>query len=186
MKFFNLPAVFLLTWILSGCGYSSPYATQTEFAEEGNGVMILYLSMWKNQTSELGFQSMIYQDLIKWLKKSKRVQLTQDRQEAKYILEGTINSIRFEGLSYGSYEEALEVRAITKLSYALLEKETEKIVWQRRNHTRRDNFRVRDDSVITSDNKRKALADISEDVAEEVYTKIFFTIARSDKSNSSD
>ena len=183
MKSLYFPAVFLLVWLLSGCGYSSPYATQTEFAEEADGVMTLYLSMWKNQTNELGFQSMIYQDLIKWLKKSKRVRLTQDRQEAKYILEGTINSIRFEGLSYGSYEEAIEIRAITRLSYALREKETDKIVWQRTNYIRRDNFRVKNDSVITSDNKRKALADISEDVAEEIYTKIFFTIARTDKSN---
>lgn len=180
MKFLYFPAVFLLVWLLSGCGYSSPYATQTKFAEETDGVMTLYLSMWKNQTNELGFQAMIYQDLIEWLKKSKMVRLTQDQQEAKYILEGTINSIRFEGLSYGSYDEAIEIRAITKLSYDLRERETDKILWQRTNYIRRDNFIVENDSVSTSDNKRMALAEISEDLAEEIYAKIFFTITRSE------
>ncbi len=183
MKSFYFPAVFLLLWLLSGCGYSSPYKTQPKFVGETDGVMTLYLSMWKNQTNELGFQSMIYQDLIEWLKKSKMVRLTQDQQEAKYILDGTINSIRFEGLSYGRYEAAIEIRAITKISYALREKETDKILWQRTNYVRRDNFRVSNNSVSTSDNKRIALAEISEDVAEEIYTKIFFTIARADKSN---
>jgi len=179
MKTLYFPTVFFLVWLLSGCGYSSPYATQPEFIEETDGVMTLYLSMWKNQTNELGFQSMIYQDLIEWLKKSKMVRLTQDQQEAKYILEGTINSIRFEGLSYGRYEDAIEIRAITRVSYALREKETDKILWQRTNYIRRDNFRVENNSVSTSDNKRIALAAISEDVAEEIYTKIFFTIAKS-------
>ncbi len=182
MKSLYFPAVFLLLWLLSGCGYSSPYKAQPKFVGETDGVMTLYLSMWKNQTNELGFQSMIYQDLIEWLKKSKMVRLTQNQQEAKYILDGTINSIRFEGLSYGSFEQAIEIRAITRISYALREKETDKILWERTDYIRRDNFIVDNNSVSTSDNKRIALAQISEDVAEEIYTKIFFTISRADRS----
>lgn len=183
MKIFHFLIAVVLVWTVAGCGYSSPYAVETEYTAGEDGAMPLYISMWKNRTSELGFQSMIYHELIKWLKKSKRIRLTQSMEEAKYIIDGTIHSITFAGLSYDGDENALEVRAISSLSYALRTKETDKIVWQRSRYIRRDTFRLGNDSVVTSDNKRKQLKSIADNIAQEIYTKLFFTISREEEVN---
>ncbi len=184
MKIFNLLLVLLMAWGLSGCGYSNPYNSDMPGVadDQHREAVPIFVSMWKNNTSELGFQSIIYQELIKWLKKSKMIKLVQNRQEARYILNGAVRSIRYEGLSYDADDNAVEIRAVTRLSYELRDRETDEIVWQQANLVRRDNFTVGNDSVITSDNKRTALMAISSDIAQVIYTKIYFTISRLDQS----
>jgi hypothetical protein len=183
MKIINLFLVFSLAFILVGCGYTNPYnGDMPGLADDQRSEAVpIYVTMWKNNTSELGFQSLIYQELIKWLKKSKMVTLVQDRQQAEYILDGAIRSIRFEGLSYDENDNAIELRVVSKLSYELRERATNEIVWQQPGLIRRDNFIVGNDSIITSDSRRKALTSIARDIAQVIYTKIFYTISKLDK-----
>ncbi len=178
MKLCKLFLVLLLALTISGCGYSNPYNSEMPgLGDEGSREAVpVFVTMWNNRTSELGFQSIIYRELIKWLKKSKMITLVSNRREAEYILEGEISSIRFEGLSYDENDNAIEIRAVTELSYALRDREKNEIVWQRENLIRRENFRVAGNSVLTSGNRRKALGDISRDIAQVIYTRMFYTI----------
>ncbi len=184
MKISNLFPIVLLLFAMAGCGYSNPYNGDMPGLSDDQRpeAAPIYVGMWKNNTSELGFQSLIYQELIEWLKKSKMVILVQDRRQAQYILDGSIRSIRFEGLSYDEYDNAIELRSVTRLSYELRDRESGAIVWQQPGLVRRNNFRVGNDSVITSDNKRKALANIARDIAQVIYTRIFYTISDQHKS----
>lgn len=177
-------AVLFLALILAGCGYSNPYNGDMPGLAENRDQepVAIFVTMWKNNTSELGFQSLIYQEQIKWLKKSRMITLVQNREQARYILDGAIRSIRFEGLSYDENDNAIELRSVTKLSYEMRDMDTGKIVWQQPGLVRRNNFRVGNDSVITSDNKRKAMLAIARDIAKVIYTKVFYTVSKLDQS----
>lgn len=159
--------------MLGGCGYSSPYNTNNELNKSGNSVG-LYLSMWDNKTNLLGFEATIQHDLILWLKKSNRFHLTQKKDEADYILDGTIYSINQPALSYGTFDRATVIRAEVEFAYVLTNLETGKVVFRQARLLKRQNYNVGGDAIRTNSNLQKSLKIMSEDLADSIYIQLFY------------
>lgn len=178
--FLPLALLFMVPLLLSGCGYTNPHSRSNELDTDRDGKVAIYIDMWQNRSGEFGYESTLQQSLVDWLKKSRRLILTRDRQQADYILTGTIHSARFPGLSYGDFDRAVEVRAELEFSYVLKNADTGEIVLRQQKFTRREPFLVRNSAVGTDVQKRKALQVIADDIADNVYIQLFYTFSRDD------
>jgi hypothetical protein len=165
--------VYCLIFI-GGCGYSNPYNINNELDKSGKGHVELYLDMWENNTDLLGYQATIQHDLIIWLKKSNRFRITQNRDQADYILSGIIHSIDQPALSYGTFDRATVLRAEVEFSYKLTDQKTGKVIFKQDRLLKRESYDVGNDAVRTNSNLQKSLKIMSEDLADNIYIQLFY------------
>ena len=130
--------------------------------------------MWDNKTNLLGFEATIQHDLILWLKKSNRFHITQKRDEADFILDGSIFSINQPALSYGEFDRATVLRAEVQFAYNLTDQDTGKIVFRQARLLKRQDYSVSNDAVRTNSNLNKSLQLMSEDLADSIYIQLFY------------
>jgi len=164
-----------------GCGYSNPYVTPPPgAAEESTGGMIsIHLAMWENNTNLFGYEAYINKALVHWLKKTKRFTLSPDSRNADYTLSGTIVSADFPGLSYGTFDRAIEVRAHIKFTYTLHDTKKDSVRLQRKRFSKRESFMVGTNATETDNNKRQAQHAIADDLAEEIYIQLTHSLLSS-------
>jgi len=165
---FSWPAILIITLLLTGCGYSIPGSAGLDPEDR----KAIYLELWQNKTSEMGYQISIQHALVNWLKKSGRMDLTRNRKEADLIISGTINSAYYPSLSYGDFERAVEVRAEVTCSYQIVDQKTGKAILTRNNVTGREAFATSDQAIIYEENKKLALIEIADDLAEGIYISL--------------
>jgi len=173
----------LLLWLvllLQGCGYSNPYAGHP-IGDDKDKKTSLYISMWENQTGELGYQSNIRERLIYWLNKSPGWYLVQEPDQADYLVSGIIKSADFPGLSYDQYENVNELRAEIRFGYEVRERRTGEIILTQSDPVKRETFSVNNSAAATEGAKREALNDIADDIADEIYVRLFHEIARQNR-----
>lgn len=169
---FILTALILLLLPL-GCGYKNPYQQIG-----GDKPVSIYISTWPNQTSELGLESVIHQNLQQWLKKSNRIRIAASAESADYILSGVIASISLSGISYNAYDRANEVEARLLLTCDLKERQSGQKLWQESGLELRESFPVTGQSVQRLGERKKALAKISDDLGEYVYLKTIDALSK--------
>lgn len=162
---------------LSSCGYSNPYASLDDPAGGPAEPVSIFVDMWKNKTSELGLQSEMTQSLTRWLKKSRHFTMAASPDQADYTLRGVIESAHYPGLSYGTFDRAVELRAELTFSFELKNNSTGKIILKREEAPWHANFRQGRDAATTERNKRQALVVIIDDIAESIYINLFHTFS---------
>jgi hypothetical protein len=178
--------LLFIIFVLTGCGYTNPYAPKADDGQKANNSVSIYVDMWHNHTAELGYHTLLKQSLVRWLKKSPKFSISPDRNQADYILGGTIHSARYPGLSYGTFNQAIEIRAEIKVSFKLENNKTSELVLNSRQINRREAFIVGDNAADTESNKRQALRVIADDIAENIYIQIFYKFSRDDMSGIQD
>ncbi len=170
-----LPLILMSSLILvGGCGYSSPYNTNNDLTIDDQKHVNFYLSMWDNKTDLMGFEATIQHDIILWLKKSNRFHITQKKDAADYILDGTITSVNQPALSYGAFDRATVLRAEVEFTYTLTDQNTGKNVFRQARLLKRQNYNVGADAVRTNSNLQKSLKLMSEDLADSIYIQLFY------------
>lgn len=172
--------LFCLVFLLQGCGYSNPYVNQSTGEDKGKKTS-LYISMWKNQTGELGYQSVIRERLTYWLNKSPGWHLVQDPDQADYLVSGVIKSADFPGLSYDQYKNVNELRAEIRFGYEVRERRTGEIILTQTDPVKRETFSVNNSAAATEGAKKEALNDIADDIADEIYVRLFYEISRQNR-----
>ena len=158
--------------LLAGCGYYNPYVAASD-AEP----ITLHHSLWRNNTNELGLESVLDQSLSSWLRRSNSINLVDSLDQAQYRLTGAITSVNYNEISYGSNNDATELRAILRVEIKIID-QNDAIVWE--NKTMYDETLLKDDSNPASlqSNKRQALHEITDEVAEDIYLYIVNTLMR--------
>ena len=154
-------------WLLTpACGYHNPYVRN-----DGSVVdeKYIYLDIWPNKTNELSLETEIYQTLREWFQSAPDITITSNREKAGYFLAGEIHSINKPVLTYGLYDQAVEVNVILTISFQLKKKSDNIILHARKNLTYDEAARVESDAVTTRGNRREALSRIVADLAELVY-----------------
>ena len=156
-----------ISWlVLTGCGYRNPYVQPNVATQSAKRV---YLSIWPNRTNELGLETAIYRNLVSWFLQSPKITITPDKEEAEYLLNGEIRSISVPALSYGQYDQAVEINVILTVSYELREKASNAILLEKKNLILTEAAKVGDNASTTRAYKNKALDIINNDLAEFVY-----------------
>lgn len=167
--------LFLAAILFSGCGYTNPYTLSSQTTVEDSRIP-LYLEMWHDETNLLGYEAVIQRSLLHWLKKSKQFVLVNDRSNASHILSGAIHSADFPGLSYGTFDRAVELRAKVRFSYTFKELENNSIKFEKKAFTKLKSYLAGGSAVAMEDNRKQALQEIADDLAEEIYIELSYIL----------
>jgi hypothetical protein len=160
-----LPLFILLVFLPASCGYHNPYVYS------GPDVSV-YITNWKNRTSELRLDSKIYQSLIKWYQKSGgSIKAKKEKEGADLILAGEIISIDLPSLSYGTGGATKEVKVRLTVRYILKNLKTGKVLIEVPDQVFSEAYSISSSSTTTKDNESKALDTIINDLSESIYLK---------------
>jgi len=164
MKKFIIPLVLITGLILASCGYRSPYVYS---GPDKN----LYIASWHNRTNDLLLDAKIYQSLVKWYQKSGSIKVIKAKDGAQLILAGEIISIDLPSLTYGSGNDATEVKLLLTVRYVLKDLEKDTVLLEVGSETWSEEYKVGASSSESADNEKVALGIIIDDLSEKIYIK---------------
>jgi hypothetical protein len=160
--------LFLLAFSCISCGYSNPYAKK-ELQETPSKTLLL--TTWQNRTNELGLESIYFRLFNAWFKKSSRISVVFEEEQADLKLSGEIAAIDLPGLFYDSFDEALEIKLKLTVSFTLRDNRNNSVLWQERKFTIYEPFIIDPSGERTRYNKQKALLRIGDEIGELIYLK---------------
>jgi hypothetical protein len=131
----------------------------------------LYITSWPNRTNDLLLDAKIYQSLVSWFQKSGSIKVIKEKKGAQLILAGEIMSIDLPSLSYGSGNDATEVKVLLTVRYVLKDIENGKVLMEVGQETWTEEYKVGATSSESSDNEKEALDIIVDDLSEKIYIK---------------
>ena len=170
-NFHFLSHLFLLFFVvvsISSCGYTNPYVHNNT---QETKTKTLHITTWQNRTNELGLESVYFRLFNAWFKKSGRIAVVFDENEADLKLIGEISSINLPGLFYNSLDEALEIKIKLTVSFALYNTSNNIILWQEKQYVVYEPFLLDPTGEETQYNKKRALIRIGDEIAEIIYLR---------------
>jgi outer membrane lipopolysaccharide assembly protein LptE/RlpB len=165
---------FLLLAIASlfvACGYRNPNIYTGPDKK-------IYITEWKNRTSELGLDSKLYRSLTKWFQKSRSISTVRAKEGADLILAGEVVSIELPSLSYGAGNLTSEVKVRLRVRYIVKDIASNKILLEISDQTWEESYLVSSNSTVNQDNESKALDKIIEDMSQKIYQKTISGLTR--------
>lgn len=160
-RFFPL---IIAACIIASCGYRNPNVY--------NGPQkVIYITEWKNRTSELGLDSKIYRSLTRWFQKSGSISTVREKAGADLILAGEIVSLELPSLAYGANNITTEVKVRLRVRYILKDIASNKIILEVPDETWLEDYLVSSNSSANLDNEKKALDTIIEDISQRIYQR---------------
>ncbi|MBE0586113.1 MAG: LptE family protein, partial [Desulfofustis sp.] len=145
--------------LLTACGYRNPYVYSGPEKS-------IYVTTWKNRTSELQLDADIYQSLIRWFQKSGSISITKQKEGADLILAGEIISYNLPSLTYGANNAASTVKLRLRVRYILKDLKTDKVLIEQSSEEWTEDFRISPDSALSRDNGDRALDTIIENMGQ--------------------
>jgi len=169
-----IPALLVMLIIMSaaGCGYHNPYVP-----DSGAKAISIHRSMWRNQTNELGLETVMYHSLSDWLRKTPLIALKEQGEIARYKLTGKITSADYPEISYGGNNMATELRAILTVEYRLIDTDSGTIILETAK-TYTEPFKQSTNPTLLQANKEGALAEIADNISEEIYRYLITKVMR--------
>ena len=168
-------SLLLLLLVAAGCGYHNP---NLQPSERQGKVFRIHIPLWPNPTNEIRLASDIHNALQDWLGQSKQFIVVNSVGEADYVVNGRVISISFPGRSYSSLDRALALTATLNIDYTVTDTSTGKAVWEAKGVTFTETY-----SVQTDAHKRLALETLVDNLAEQIYIRLYSAISRYEKSN---
>lgn len=156
---------------ITACGYHNPNVYNGPSKS-------IYMTEWKNRTSELGLDSQIYRSLTRWFQKTASIDTVREKEGADLILAGEIISLELPSLAYGANNITSQVKVILRVRYILKDLASKKIVIEVPNEYWTEEYLVSADSSANSDNEQKALETIIEDLSRRIYQRTISEIPR--------
>lgn len=167
----RLFSLFFFAAAIAACGYHNPNIY--------NGPdKVIYITEWKNRTSELGLDAKIYRSLTKWFQKSGSISTVRQKEGADLILAGEIVSLELPSLAYGANRLTAEVKVRLRVRYIVKEISTNKILLEIPDQIWDESYLVSLNSATNSDNEAKALEKIIEDLSQKIYQKTISGITK--------
>lgn len=148
--------------LLASCGYRNPYVYS-------GPDRTIYVTNWKNRTSELQLDSTIYQSLLKWFQKSGSLKITKSKEGSDFILAGEIISIALPTLTYNASNSASQVKIRLKVRYILKDLTTDEILIEQPQATMTEEYTVTSSYSTTKDNENDALETIIDELSQKIY-----------------
>ena len=166
---FQLFLFSFIAFALCSCGYTNPY---TQMNSQGTYANTLHITIWQNQTNELGLESEYFRLFNAWFKKSGRINIIFDESQADLKLTGEIFSIDLPGLFYDKFDDALEIRIKLIVRFTLYDNRNKTILWQEKQFTFSEPFLIDPSGDLTEYNKKRALLRIGDKISELIYVRV--------------
>lgn len=156
---------------IAGCGYRNPYVYSGEEKS-------IYVTTWKNRTSNLELDAQIYQELLTWFQKSRALKITKEKEGADFILAGEIVSIDIPSLAYDAANDASDVKLKLKVRYIFKDLVNDRVLFEKPMVERRQSYRVTGDAAETRDNYDAALDILVEEPCQDIYQKTLVELSK--------
>ena len=157
--------VIIIVLFFSACGY--------RFAGSGKlpgGIQTIAIDIFKNRTTETGLENTITNDLIyEFTRKGRSVQKNSKKADA--VLTGVIVSERITTISRQAQQSPLARRVEITVNLKLTGSDGG-VKWSASNVSAFEDYDVSTDRQVTDINKRKAIENLSERLAEKVYNRL--------------
>ncbi|MBW1779601.1 MAG: hypothetical protein JRL30_02570 [Deltaproteobacteria bacterium] len=169
-RFTCLAAIFLSLISVWGCGY------QLQATRQPKGIRIssLAIPLMESPSSSLGFEGDFTMMIRKEFISNSQVPLVS-KDQAAFVLIGKVRDIRTEPLSYKITDGTFEVTSSRwlkiRLAAQLLDRTTEKVIWNDEMMEEKASFVVTSDPLKTRYNQRRAAQRIAQLLAERIYLK---------------
>lgn len=138
----------------------------------------IYITEWKNRTSELGLDAKLYRSLTRWFQKSGSISTVRQKEGADLILAGEVISLELPSLSYGVNNLASEVKVRLRVRYIVKDIASNKILLEIGDQTWEESYLVSSNPTANQDSESKALDKIIEDMSQKIYQKTIAGITR--------
>ncbi len=169
------PWVFLVLLVAGGvltaCGYHNPNVYK-------GPPKTIYMTEWKNRTSQLGLDSQIYRSLTSWFQNTESITTVRQKEGADLILAGEIISLDLPSLAYGENSVTTQVKVVLRVRYILKDSATNKIVIEIPSEFWTEQYLVSKNNSANLDNEKKALNTIIEDLSRRIYQRTITEITR--------
>ncbi|MBW1847203.1 MAG: hypothetical protein JRJ27_08710 [Deltaproteobacteria bacterium] len=151
--------LLILCLILSACGY--------RFLGSGNlpgDVEKVHVGILKNSTSETGAENMFTNAIrYEFIRQNKNA----DKEAADGFLSGEIKSLSYKTITHKRRHTSTERRVTAKVALELKDREGN-ILWYKV-VSAREAYDVMDDKLSTEQNRKRAISELSERLAENAY-----------------
>lgn len=159
--------ILLLLILGSNCGY--------RFTGSGNfpeGTQSIFIPIFENRTSESGLEKLITNDLIYEFTRNRKDILAGSADNAEAVLQGIIHSIGIETISRNDPNTSTERSVSLSLDMKLVVPDG-RVIWQVKGINSNEAYIVLPDNKYkTVQNRREAIAKLSQRLAEKVYTRM--------------
>ena len=159
--------VFLLLILVSNCGYR--FTGSGDFPE---GTQKIFIPIFENRTSESGLERLITNDVIYEFTRNRKDILAGSVDHAEAVLYGIIHSIGIETISRTDPNTSTERSVRLSVDMKLVVPEG-RVIWQVKGINSNEAYNVLPDNKYkTVQNRREAIAKLSQRLAEKVYTRM--------------
>lgn len=166
-----MPLLFVLIVLLASCGYHNPYVYD-------GPAKTIYISEWKNRTSDLSLDSKLYRSLARWYQKAGSLHVSKDKEGADLILAGEIISISLPSLGYGASRESVQNVVRLRVRYILKDIATGKILMEAPSEVWDESYLTSSNASVTSDNETAALDTIIDELSQKIYQRTLVQIPK--------
>ncbi len=166
-----LVGTVVLLATLASCGYHNPYVYS-------GPEKTIYITEWKNRTSELGLDSQIFRSLARWFQKSRSLHVTKERSQADLILAGEIVSISLPSRSYNANRGAAEVEIRLRVRYIIKDIASGKVLIETPNELWTESYLTSTNTVTVAENEKAAMETIIDDLSQKIYLRTIVQIPR--------
>ena len=156
---------------LSGCGYRNPYVYSGPDKS-------IYVTTWKNRTSDLQLDAKIYQELLKWFQKSRSLKITKSKEGADFILAGEIISVDIPSLAFDGTNTASDVRLTLKVRYIFKDLATDSVLIEVPSQDWQQSYTITSDAAETRDNANEAQDIAIENMSQSIYQRTLLEISK--------
>jgi hypothetical protein len=161
-------SIVLLVVMCAGCGWY--FADRTDAIPRD--LKTVSIPLWKNDTAEPGIETLFTNAMVKefaakgWLRPT-------SFGRADTVLEGRIEHIDIQPLSFSSVAIELENRVTVTASVVLKRKEDQTILWSVSRLVGREEYDSTPDFNVNLRNREQALRKLATDLAGSVHDEIF-------------
>lgn len=156
--------IIVLLFLVVACGYRNPNVYS-------GPAKSIYITEWKNRTSELELDSKLYRSLTRWFQKSRSISTVRKKDGADIILAGEIVSIALPSLAYGEDNIATEVKVRLRVRYIIKEISTNKILLEVPDEMWTEPYLVSSNSNSNIDSEKEAIDIIIDDLSQKIYQR---------------
>lgn len=169
MKKILLIVVLLVpSLLLTDCGYRfSPGGEHISKA-----IRDVFVDNFDNRTTEANIENYVRNSFIDQMRRGSRFNVVASKKECDALLSGSIQRIATSHVSYTSSDVAKEDRVYLTMQLTFESVKTGKVIWASENFTGKKVYTVSTDTSTTERNRKAAIRELSDDMAEKAYRSI--------------
>jgi outer membrane lipopolysaccharide assembly protein LptE/RlpB len=132
----------------------------------------VFVGNFENLTAEANVENYVRNSFIDQVRRGNRFKVVASKALSDAVLAGSIKRVDTSHVSYTESDVAKEDRVTMIMEINFEEIKTGKVIWASENFTGNEEYTVSSNTATTERNKRTAIRNLSDDMAEKAYRSI--------------